>query len=312
MEIGIINNLNAKKVKKKGITSSIFNKILQELGEARDTLNLSEMERVLDYFKEKGVKFLGISGGDGTVQQVITAWIRKFGEKSIPHIVMLGGGSTNTIMNGIGQKVRSPIDTLKTFVSDFKSKDIKIIKQRILKVETNLNTYYGASFANGILYKMEKKYFDDGKPGVFGVFIETIQIILGIIFRIKKFVNFITPIKCEIKIDGKFLSNTMMTVGASVLNKPFPVVDPFKNLRGELYYLFSNLNFFETVINLINIAFGKKDIITFENNRKYHRGTASRIELKQCGGFTIDGELFSPNNSEVIISPGPQLSFVVA
>ena len=181
----------------------------------------------------------------------------------------------------------------------------------LLQVEYDNKKIYGASFANGILYKLEKKYFDDGKPGVWGVFVEVLQIIFGIIFRVKKYLAFINPSHCPFYVDGKKVVDVVMASGISVLRDPFPVVDPFKNLSGEIYYLVSSLNFSETLVNLLKIAFGKREVISGKRGRVYVRGTGKEIFMECNEGFTVDGELFKPEISGIRISRGPEVEFVV-
>ncbi len=311
MRVGVVNNLNAKKNSRKKINAELLGTVADGCGYIFDTASIGEIDEVVEYFYRKEIQYLVVNGGDGTVQRVLTAWINKFGENSLPRVLMLAGGATNTIMNGIGQKVRHPVKTFADFVTRLKSDDFVTTRLNLLKVEYDDKKIYGASFANGILYKLEKKYFDDGKPGVLGVFFEVLQIILGIVFRVKKYIDFIRPAHCPFYADGEKLVDIVMASGSSILKKPFPVVDPFKNLSGDIYFLISNLNFGETLINLFRIAFGKSNKIDGGKERTYSRGTAAEIYMECNQGFTVDGELFQPENPGIRISKGPEVEFVI-
>jgi diacylglycerol kinase family enzyme len=53
-----------------------------------------------------------IVGGDGTVSSVLTALHRAYGDKPLPKIALLRGGSMNTIANSFGLPRRSPKELL--------------------------------------------------------------------------------------------------------------------------------------------------------------------------------------------------------
>ena len=315
MEVGIINNLNAKKNRKKNLNSKILQPVIEGLGEVRDTRTFEEMEVALEEFKKRGVKILGVSGGDGTAQRVITAWIRKFGEESLPKILLLAGGATDAVIHAIGQKLKCPRQTLKDFVEEVSQKSIIVKKMKLLKVEIDDAVEYGVSFANGIIYKLEKKYEDDGKPGVWGVFVEILQIIFGIIFRVKKYLDFIRISQCEVYVSSRKLVDGILAVGVSVLDRPFPVVNPFGGLKrrvDEVHYIVAKLNFWEALKNLIKIAFGKLNELHTRKGGFFERGTAEEVILRTADGFIIDGEIFELSEVKNIkISSGPEVEFIV-
>ncbi len=311
--IGIINNLNAKKNAKRSYTKEKLKKVIGDAGYVKDTRDFREMEETVEEFRKRKIKIFGISGGDGTVQRVVTTWIRKFGEETLPHIFLMAGGATNTIMNGIGQRIKSPLATLKDLVSSLKSNGIKSTNLHLLKVSYQGKNEYGASFANGILYKMEKKYFEDGKPGVYGVFKEVIEIIGGIFMRKEEYLQFIEPVDCIFQVDDKLVMEEIMASGVSVLSKPFPIVDPFHNLRGEgLYYLVSDLPFLTTLRYLPQIVMGRINSIRVKGKIGFLRGVAETIKMITSEGFTIDGELFDvKQRCEITLTRGPAVKFLI-
>lgn len=65
------------------------------------TLKRRELIGVLDGFARKGIDYLAISGGDGTVRDVLTCGAEIFGE-DWPPLIVLPRGKTNALANDLG------------------------------------------------------------------------------------------------------------------------------------------------------------------------------------------------------------------
>ena len=55
-------------------------------------------------FKEHGIKILAINGGDGTISQTLTAFIKAYDGAPLPKIAILRGGTINVLAENLGIK----------------------------------------------------------------------------------------------------------------------------------------------------------------------------------------------------------------
>jgi diacylglycerol kinase family enzyme len=69
-------------------------------GEVADAATPEELARAVERFRAARVEVLGINGGDGTGQQVLTALSRAYGDEPLPKLLLLRGGSMNTVAHG--------------------------------------------------------------------------------------------------------------------------------------------------------------------------------------------------------------------
>ncbi len=61
-----------------------------------------ELAAVLDAVEAQGIDLLVINGGDGTVQQVLTAWLRRKPAHQLPLLALTAGGTTNMNAGDVG------------------------------------------------------------------------------------------------------------------------------------------------------------------------------------------------------------------
>ncbi len=295
--IGVVVNLNSKRNKNRKYTASVIRPILREWGEAADTASLDEMEKVVDNFMSQRITYLGISGGDGTLQKVLTYLIDKYGNENVPRIIPLAGGSTNAIVRHMHMRVSNPVVAMRRFMDKFMKDQVKLLEVPLLKIEDPQEEFpqYGFTFANGTVYKFIKRYLENGKPGIRWVFREIMQTIGGIAMDIEEYRELIKPDKAEVVIEGKiFPSERLKASVATPIPDPFPGLTPFRGInkaRDEFYYVVSDLDVVTALRNAHNILWGL-ELVRYSFSAPHWRGSASEIRIKSGMGYIIDGELF--------------------
>lgn len=317
--IGIITNLNSKRNKKNKYNKFLLQPIIGEWGTVIDTKNFEEMENAIKIFIDNNVKYLGINGGDGTVQKVVTKWIQLNGEENLPYIIPIAGGSTNAINRFLNQTVHSSPVALRKFMKKFLKNSVDLHETPLIKVEGNneLLPAYGFTFANGTVYKFIKRYLKNGKPGIRWVFSEIMKTIGGMTMGVEEYMELVEEIEAEVKIDGRlFPSNRIKAAVATTLDTPFPGITPFRDvnrLRGEIYYVVSNLDIFTAVRNIHHLLWSVGDMVYYKNSLPHWKGKAKNIDvLHSNSGFIIDGELFELENlDKTIITAGPNINLAV-
>ena len=62
----------------------------------------TELARAVARFRAAEIDVLGVNGGDGTAHVVLTAFVRAYGAAPLPRLLLLRGGSMNTVAHGHG------------------------------------------------------------------------------------------------------------------------------------------------------------------------------------------------------------------
>jgi diacylglycerol kinase family enzyme len=100
----IVNPYSRKNRKTKGNSIDVFRKIGGELVDVRPTGTIEELDAVAEDCRKKLVPYLAISGGDGTLHQVISRFINIYEPAPIPPVVILKDGTMNNISGTIRLK----------------------------------------------------------------------------------------------------------------------------------------------------------------------------------------------------------------
>ncbi len=95
----LINPLGGSNKKISGI---LFKTAKESVGTVKKVVTPMDVEAALKDFREKGVNLLIVSGGDGTVQAVLTTLFGKGPFDTLPALAILPGGTTNLIAKDVG------------------------------------------------------------------------------------------------------------------------------------------------------------------------------------------------------------------
>ena len=160
--IGIIINPRAKSVKKSGVDmADLFEREGGGLVDVRKTGTLDELEQACMDFKRNRYSYIGISGGDGTIHQVITRLINVYLPGSVPPVVLLGGGTMNNIARDLNLR-GAPRAVLSKLVSALKKgSTVSMSTRDTIKIGDR----YGFIFGNGLVTNILNAAYDCEDPG---------------------------------------------------------------------------------------------------------------------------------------------------
>ncbi|MGL4368604.1 MAG: diacylglycerol kinase family protein, partial [Spirochaetota bacterium] len=168
------------------------------------THSLGEVRDIVVRFKNEDFSFIGISGGDGTIHQVITLCIEIYGDSPMPPILLLGDGTMNNIAHSIGLKYRGRIN-LRKFLSGINSGEITVMERSTMYIEGKYCFLFGCGVTSNFLieaYKGNKGYRKNIK-----VINSTIREIFKTqIRKQKKALKLLKPLDGDIYCDGVKLS----------------------------------------------------------------------------------------------------------
>ena len=174
--IGVITNPYAGKNKTKSGRSHVFQAILGDKGEVKETRNLEQLKSALEEFYSKKAEYIVCDGGDGTIHWALNTFLEIFEkdlhvdtEKSLPIMVPTNGGTidflaekanvvghTEKIIKGMVRKLDDgdKIDTISLPTFRFKGKTVSHDFEKLGFV---------AAIA-GVGQKFFEKYYSDNEP----------------------------------------------------------------------------------------------------------------------------------------------------
>lgn len=152
---------------------------------------------------------LAINGGDGTVHVVLTALLNRLGDRPLPLIQVLPGGTMNTVSGGYGVRGRmlgvtghGPEAWLRALLRYPTAEDVPHVVRTTLRVDGGGPSQHGFLFGNGLISNFLEVYYDGSEP--------TPAKALAILARgiLSGFVNgaairrLMQPARCRVEADG--------------------------------------------------------------------------------------------------------------
>ena len=100
--IGIVSNPRAARNRLHPELGGRLARLLGDQGLARDAATPDELARALEEMRDAGVDTLAVNGGDGTCHVVLTAAVAAWGGRPLPRLLVLRGGTMNTLATNHG------------------------------------------------------------------------------------------------------------------------------------------------------------------------------------------------------------------
>ena len=158
--IGVITNPRSRLNKRDPSRMRKLGYLIGDRGSAAATRSLDDLYRVAEEFKSADIDVLGINGGDGTIHHTLTAFVRTYGDKPMPLVAILRGGTMNTIANSYGIR-GEPSRLLFELVDKYHNEEsFDVFDKEILQI----GDAYGFIFGNGIIYNFLEAYYATGNP----------------------------------------------------------------------------------------------------------------------------------------------------
>jgi hypothetical protein len=147
-------------------SKSQINALKEVLGERAWVLTTKSKDEIPIALKEfnKEIKILAISGGDGTISSVLSSYINLFGDRDMPIIVPLKGGTINMIADDAGLS-GNQITTCRELLRYIKSEnELPTIERGLIRIIDKRYNYdnYAFTWIDGFLYKFIKWYRREG------------------------------------------------------------------------------------------------------------------------------------------------------
>lgn len=168
--VGLVSNRNSRRNRR---DPGIFDRLVaagRPLGEAfiaERTASLEDLAQVARRFAQRGVEVLAVHGGDGTTHHVLSAVLPAFPADRPPALLLLRGGTMNTVARGFGIDRGESEEVLAAAVAHFASGSLGPHRPRapFAVFADDRPPAYGFLFGNGLASGFLSVYYDDPDPG---------------------------------------------------------------------------------------------------------------------------------------------------
>lgn len=309
--IGIITNPHSKLNKRDPDRQRLLGYIVGEHGKLELTSSLADLARVAANFRDHNISVLAINGGDGTISRTITAFIRAYGEKPLPKVLILRGGTINLLADNL--RIRgAPEQILVRYIESMSDiRPAKTEPYRTLKI----GDHFGFLFGNGLVANFLEEFYKK-KTGPLGSLWTIVRVYLWFLFSRNRYLAMIGERTYQMDVNRGAMDlgrrKTTAVMASTVERMPLgPRFFPLARRPG-LFQFFSVEIPATQLVWRIPFAF-------IRNGEGHYFGKLSRVashlSVATLDGtpqkYTLDGELFSSQDGKLEISLGPEIEFVV-
>ncbi len=303
--IGIVLNPHSKKHKLDPDRMKKLAFIVGDKGSCKETTDLGDLRRVAEEFKTRDVEILGIGGGDGTNHVTLTTFIKVYGEKPLPKITFLRGGTLNTLavscgIKGSSEQILSNLIYKYHADKPFQMKELDCM---------NINGEYGFIFGTGVIYRFMHSYYSGIPSATRAAWTLTHSIASALVngpFALKMFERY----AAEVTVDGKAwpFKNYSAIYAGSVdrLGLGFKVFH-YSEQPGKFHAICFSLPPRNVLRHVPRMAMG---LPSLTDELIEQPASEMLIRFEEPQPYTIDGDML-PSVSEVIVKTGPRLKIVV-
>lgn len=277
-----------------------------DCGELIITRNIDQVPEVAAQCLKNQTEYLGVNGGDGSLHLVLSAFVNVYKEHPLPVIIVLRGGTMNTLANSVKIKGKT-VGILRNVIQKYKARQpIEAQKQQLVR----LNDKYGFMTGAGVPPNFLAAYYSGTSTGPW----QGVKVILhtiGSAIVQGPFVKFMAqPAHCTINVDGEeippryftgILGCTIREVGLGITPTPRANDKP-----GHFQFIATTMTAAQIIKNIPNLWLAR-DI--------YHHDLFSRITKKarivplENMRYMIDGELYE-TEAPIDYECGPTIEMV--
>jgi diacylglycerol kinase (ATP) len=312
--IGIITNPHSRRNRRYPEQMRRLAYILGQSDAHELTNRIEDVSEVARRFRDDDIEILALNGGDGTNHVTLTRFVEVYGDKPLPKIALLRGGTMNTVSNGVGI-TGTPSRLLANLVEKYYTRQpFETTKRDMLKISDEHGSKYGFIFGNGIISNFLEVYYESGDPNP-----KTAALLLGravaeiagggeLVERLFK------PFHAHVTFDGgaeQWPAQDYQAVMAATVDQIGLGFRPFircEERAGAFHVLALNASPLETVAMLPRIWLGLPVHAAGMRSK-----VASEVVFRsdQPIAYTIDGDMHTALDGVVTLATGPRVEIII-
>lgn len=312
MKIGIIINPRSLHHLQHPEYANEYKAMGDDLVEIKSPVDLAELSRIAKEFKEKKIPYLGISGGDGTIHQVLSAFINEYAPEPIPPVLLLGDGTMNNIAHSIGMSSGG-----KKVLARFISKLDNGILDYQIRNTLLINGKHCFLFGCGLVSNFLTEAYRNGRTGftrnVMVIWMSMIEAIKSLYIKDRDTLKIMKPLQADIVVDGNKLPlNSIVGILAGTVEKIGMGMRPLSKARkteGHFHLIATATPPVEILFNMLPIGAG---IGLPLGDRRYFDMITEEFEIHARVPFdyTMDGDMYS-TDGDLKVTVGQEVRFVL-
>jgi diacylglycerol kinase family enzyme len=304
--IGVILNPYSRNYRNNPERAKKMSFIVGDKASFKATEDLGDLQRVAEEFKSRDIDLLAISGGDGTLHTVLSYFSRIFGDKPLPQIALLRGGTLNNVATYLKIK-GDPEHILSRLVIHYheglplKHKTVHLLK---------INNEVGFVWGNGIIYRFMEVYYKAGLRSPTGAAIVLGRLMASALFNGPRAMSLFEPFHARVTVDGKLWPfdqyNALFGASINHMGLNFRVYHLVDKHPGCMHVHGIHAKPRELVSYMPRMGLGH---LTHWENHLEQPAQDMLIELDKPLAYTIDGDMKEPT-TRLHIQMGPKLTIL--
>jgi len=271
---------------------------------------VNEIESVIREFSDHSIEYLLISGGDGTICTVLSSYINVCGDRDLPVIVPLRGGTINMIGTDAGLR-SSQITTckkLKNFIDANMSPPLT--ERGLLKIREGKtgDPVYGFTWIDGLLFRFMDDYYKKGAGAEVASMLALRYILVSIADTSNQILD---QVESAVYIDGKEMPHSdhafivasslkKFVFGFNIFDEEAQPGESFNSVYMRAPYLIKSRH---------KIPLGLYKSLKSDTAGDFVNKAVKSLRIEKNKGYIIDGEIFRPDEPvDIIIESGPKLN----
>lgn len=302
--IGVITNPKAKRNLKRPWMREALQRIVGDAGRVYETRSIAELPRVAEEFIERDLDILAVNGGDGTTHISLTHFIPVYGDRPLPKILSLRGGTMNTISKSIRHKGKSE-NILRSVVNKVRnSEPLDIVRQPLLHV----NDRYGFMWGYGTVGNFLEAYYKGATLGPWQAAKVVARTVVSAIFQTPFAKNMFASCPSKITLDGLSIDmpECKVALAATIREMGISARLTYRAYEkpGYVHLRALSISPFQVVPRLLHLFRGWRVGGVMDE-------LAREIVIETAGNppYTIDGELYRDTNI-FRVSQGPIVNVI--
>lgn len=305
--IGIIANPHSKLNKRSPQTLGLMAEELGQDGIFTVTRDLDHLDETLKLYRDKDISILGINGGDGSISQILTRMIAIYGDKRLPLLAALRGGTMNLIASQLGV-TEGPVENIRRLVAHYRSQNA-LPTQRLSTLK--INEIYGFLYADQTATAMLEEFYRK-KSGNLGAAWLATKVVSSFLVK-GELINRLVkphPLVARFKPAG-YLDRPVLGCFAGTITK-FPLGFPFLPLArrypGHFQVTAITSSAEKLLWNMAPILLLQREGRSIGKESFCVR--QALLNYRDAAHFTVDGEIYIAEDGRIQIEAGPSLRFV--
>lgn len=306
--IGVVLNPYARSNRRDPRRAERLGKLVGDDGVVAQTNGIDILGDVAREFLERDVSLLAICGGDGTIFRTVTAFRRVWGDRELPLVLPLRGGTMNVIAGSIGAMRGGPERVLAHVVHDYRHGGTHDVVERDLL--TVNGEQHGFLFGLGLIVNFLRVYYTSPKPtplraaGLLAKFAGSAMLGTSLIRGATQ------PVIADVVCDGQHLPFRLfrLMLAMTIEHLPLGFRPGYLATRkhGYFHLLGGPIQPMRLVPNLPRFRMGipVRDPELYDNLAK-----EVRIEFERPTHYMIDADILGPVQS-LTLTAGPRVRLV--